>query len=224
MVMLIDQLNAGSLKSSFGSISYQRGQEYFAAGRVSNVEIFQEDANNVIVCAAVQGQKSYDVNITLTRTTSKQGPNISGDCTCPMVYNCKHVVAVLFAVIEQQAPAPQPAPLKHDDPEVTRWLASLDNAVARLPAQSYQLPHHPLKKDTQSCPTLHHHAKTMTTWYTMDTAPKTRAIRLNLQDAFGPRHNFSFAPAKWCEEGQCWINAVKGTKIKPMAIGWAEIR
>ena len=132
MLMLIDQLNSESLKSSFGSISYQRGQEYFAAGRVHDVEIFQEDANNVIICAAVQGQKTYDVNVTLTRAAVKQGPNISGDCTCPMVYNCKHVVATLFAVIAQREPA-QPVILKHDDPEVMRWLATLDNAVARLP-------------------------------------------------------------------------------------------
>ena len=147
-MMLINQLTPDNIKSSFGSISYQRGQEYFASGRVSDLEIFQEDANSVIICATVQGQKAYEVSIALTRATAKQGPNISGDCTCPMVYNCKHVVATLFAVIEQQSPLQQPvATFQHDDPELTRWLATLDNAVARLPARTQPAPLRYLKKE-----------------------------------------------------------------------------
>lgn len=144
--MLINQLNSENIKSSFGSISYQRGQEYFSAGRVSDVEIFQEDANNVIIYSAVQGQEPYNVKVAITRSTAKQEPNISGNCTCPMVYNCKHVVATLFAVIAQQAPA-HPALDKYDDPEVARWLATLDNAIARLPAKTHQASLQHVKKE-----------------------------------------------------------------------------
>lgn len=145
--MLIDQLTTAIIKSSFGSISYQRGQEYFAAGRVSELDVFQEDANHVIICADVQGQKLYEVNIALTRATAKQGCNIAGDCTCPMVYNCKHVVAALFAVIAQRAPAQPVATFEYNDPELTRWLATLDSAVARLSTRIHSAPHHHLKKE-----------------------------------------------------------------------------
>lgn len=144
--MLINQLNAGVLKSSFGSISFQRGQDYFTEGRVSDLEIFQEDAHTMILCATVQGQKSYDVKVVLTRSASKLALNISGDCTCPMVYNCKHVVATLFSAITKQ-PEASTSMVQQDDPEVTRWLAALDHAVTRLPTRTYSVPTQNLKKE-----------------------------------------------------------------------------
>ncbi len=74
---------------------YQRGVDYFRAGRVRLLGIAEDT-----VTARVRGQQEYEV------TVSRNGRGFVASCTCPQEHTCKHVIATLLYAREQ---------LAHDD-------------------------------------------------------------------------------------------------------------
>ncbi len=70
-----------------GSKAFERGMEYCKQGRVRNVTIYGNT-----VKAAVIGSDKYRVEIKLGKGV------IEGECTCPVGYSCKHVVATLLFI------------------------------------------------------------------------------------------------------------------------------
>ena len=80
----------------------KRGRDYQAFGRVKQLAI---DADGRRIGAAVQGgaKRPYRTDIILSQTR-KGVVRIEGSCSCPMVYNCKHVAATLLEALERQEP------------------------------------------------------------------------------------------------------------------------
>lgn len=87
----IDDIRAG-----FSPADYIRGQEYVRAGFVESIEL----GNNGKLVARVRGSRRtpYKVEVQIKLNNSKR--QLSGHCSCPLGYGCKHIVAALIKGIE----------------------------------------------------------------------------------------------------------------------------
>jgi SNF2 family DNA or RNA helicase len=92
------------LEEYFTENEIRRGAGYAATGNVLSITpLTPIVAGHILVKAKVQGSRNrpYEQRIEITEDL------VDGDCSCPMDYNCKHVMAVLFALkqhLEQQLP------------------------------------------------------------------------------------------------------------------------
>ena len=87
------QLTKGILLSKFGAKTYARGHDYFDQQRVISLEVDIHEQQYAEFFSEVHGsgQRIYQQDITLT--IHNNSLRIEGYCSCPMHYNCKHVVA-----------------------------------------------------------------------------------------------------------------------------------
>jgi len=93
--------------------TFRRGEDYARKGMV--IEIDRDDDR---IYSAVEGSGDNRYRQTIRMKRDKRGIRFSGDCSCPMTHNCKHVVAVLLTELEQGA---------EDVPAAAeRWLQRLE--------------------------------------------------------------------------------------------------
>ena len=108
----------------------ERGFDYFRQGRVLAWSA-NKTGKEIRGTVAGSGGRRYEVDILISGR--KDDRFIEGDCTCPVGYDCKHVAAVLFAVLaEAESPADQPA-----SPEpipVDGWLSRIREVATPLPS------------------------------------------------------------------------------------------
>lgn len=119
-------LTREALRQLAGARSFERGEDYFAAGQVTSLV---EHAGKLT--ATVQGTEDYRVKISI------RGEALDYDCTCPMGADgafCKHCVAVGLAWLANE-PGKSPAKKTKDagPPVVTlddarEWLAKRDKS------------------------------------------------------------------------------------------------
>lgn len=95
----IDEVvTASNLRSTAGSRSYSRGEDYFQNGAVRHLYCDGEQ-----LTADVHGTKVYQVRIT------NVGGLLDGECTCPVGHDggfCKHLVALGMAYLDGQKNTP----------------------------------------------------------------------------------------------------------------------
>jgi uncharacterized Zn finger protein len=83
-----------SVRQLAGDQSYQRGNVYFAAGRVRELMV-----DGTVVRATVQGRARYGVRLSLRPS------GLTGECGCPYGAEgmfCKHCVATALAWLDQE--------------------------------------------------------------------------------------------------------------------------
>ena len=79
--------------------AFEAGLTYRMEGRVREV---RASPDGVLIEARVQGGGRAPYRQTIRNARGRDGrPSISGACTCPVGFNCKHVAAVLFTVQEE---------------------------------------------------------------------------------------------------------------------------
>jgi hypothetical protein len=119
--------------------AFAAGRDYDAGGRVSDLRVLAEGH---VIEAAVQGsaRRPYRVRVALGRRVSDGGAIVSGSCSCPMSYNCKHVAATLFAAIRRESAPPPTASIPNRQVQsataaepplssaVAAWLHDLERA------------------------------------------------------------------------------------------------
>ena len=117
---------AADLSRQFDSSTLARGRAYASEGRVLAVR--RDGDGRIEGTVRGSGGKVYRQSIRLG--TSSRNLLCDGVCSCPMDYNCKHVVAVLLASLEQ-------APGTALTPTAEHWLQKLASvqALTRLRAQ-----------------------------------------------------------------------------------------
>ena len=118
------------------------GRAYWSNGRVREALVAPDGRS---VEGRVQGSARRPYNQHIRLSGKPDGPiAVSGDCSCPVGFNCKHVAAVLYEALARQprqtaevvafrppAPAPAPAPREPElSPQMTAWLADLARAEA----------------------------------------------------------------------------------------------
>ena len=117
------------LQRAFPSAYLKRGRDYQASGRVRALKI-NDDGRRFTATVQGNAKRPYRTDIVLTRTR-KGATCIEGSCSCPMVYNCKHVAAVLLDALanadddagDSTSPAtPASLPIQRLNPAVQNWL------------------------------------------------------------------------------------------------------
>ena len=99
------RITRNDIKEECGATYYKRGVAYFVSGKVSDLEVGNEDEDSVEIFAIVQGSSSvpYMVEIGVESDQdnfSHSDVSIEGSCSCPIGYNCKHVVAACLKYLD----------------------------------------------------------------------------------------------------------------------------
>lgn len=111
-------------------VAYDRGKDYFDAGRVLDLAIHSEGALFVQINSTVRGNAAipYKQNIRIVWRPDFSATSIDGNCSCPVGYNCKHVAAACFKYLSLSQPSsPQ------DGAQCLHWLDSLDAPSQQTP-------------------------------------------------------------------------------------------
>ncbi len=92
------------IKNEFETGAYSRGVGYFNQGRVKKLSYTIESQTSATINGEVSGNYQYHQNIWVDQES--EWLDIEGECSCPVGYNCKHVVAVLLAYIDSLPESP----------------------------------------------------------------------------------------------------------------------
>ncbi len=96
-------ISISDINAIFNKTTIARGERYYDNNRVIDFKEYKNNNNaNIILFSKVtgSGDNNYDQQITIFQSKTKI--KIDGECSCPVGYNCKHVVAVLFELLKQQ--------------------------------------------------------------------------------------------------------------------------
>ena len=120
------QITKSDIKNYMSSSDFSRGQAYFTQGKVTQCLIKLDSYKQVVLSGKVKGSygNKYSQSITIKRINSV---TISGNCTCPVGYNCKHVVAVCLEYALNGEIKPKiPSKLAKKKNELDKWLAEFE--------------------------------------------------------------------------------------------------
>jgi SNF2 family DNA or RNA helicase len=99
MLETASAIDASVLEGNFGHGTIQRGRQYYQAGRVSDIYI-AEKSSRITASVRGRGRNLYRTEIDLFK--NERGDTIvDGKCTCPVGFNCKHIVATLLEIQEK---------------------------------------------------------------------------------------------------------------------------
>lgn len=89
----------GDMRREFGDAYFKRGEAYFRDGLVLSQREISFKNNRAVIEGKVAGRASepYSQHISVLWDNENQLLDIIGDCSCPLHFNCKHVVAVCLA-------------------------------------------------------------------------------------------------------------------------------
>jgi SNF2 family DNA or RNA helicase len=121
------QLQRSDIVKECGISYYERGKHYYSEGAVVQCKVTSEGALFTQLNAAVEGSANspYKVNIRITWRPGFKSAEIEGSCSCPIGYNCKHVVAVCLAYQDGN----QEGTRKRQESGCLEWLDSLNCKV-----------------------------------------------------------------------------------------------
>ncbi|MGD0961183.1 MAG: SNF2-related protein [Methylomonas sp.] len=124
MTKLGETFDTEAIRYECSTANLQRGIQYFEEKRLLEFNIAEEQDKRAVLHSRVKGShhNTYKQTIIITWREDLQTINISGQCTCPMGYNCKHVAAACLEYHKrlQATTAPVTANACFD------WLESLD--------------------------------------------------------------------------------------------------
>jgi len=123
------KLLRSDIRYECGDAFYERGRRYFERDMVIDLTVKSEGALFVQLNAAVQGSHKdpYRQNIRIIWRPDYSAAEIEGDCTCPIGYNCKHVVAVCLKYQNPKKNLPAP----DNKTSCLDWLDSLHEQAPR---------------------------------------------------------------------------------------------
>ncbi len=89
----------GDMRREFGDAYFKRGEAYFRDGLVLSQREVSFKNNRAVIEGKVAGRATdpYTQHISILWDNENQLLDIVGDCSCPLHFNCKHVVAVCLA-------------------------------------------------------------------------------------------------------------------------------
>lgn len=96
-------LQISNVRANFSSVYFNRGQDLFKKNQVISLKIVQKSSDYVHIETVVDGSgnNTYIQNIDFCFLGGINNINIEGDCSCPVGYDCKHVVAGVLAYQKQ---------------------------------------------------------------------------------------------------------------------------
>ena len=121
------ELYSNDIKNYMSSGDFSRGISYFKQGKVTKCLVRFDTDEKVMINGVVLGsyQNKYSQSISITRVDTL---SISGSCSCPVGYNCKHVVAVcLEYIMNGRAKLKVITSQSIKDDALDNWMGSLNN-------------------------------------------------------------------------------------------------
>lgn len=126
-------MNDADLRILIGEPDFSRGARYFKLGKVESARVISPTELTGVVTGSKSWRYAQHIRLELGRDGSLIG--IDGNCSCPVGFNCKHVTAVLLALLERTATEPAPGH-SHAGAEfpalpngVDAWLTQLTKAA-----------------------------------------------------------------------------------------------
>ncbi len=117
------------IQKLFSNAYFRRGQAYAQDGRVEWLEVLHDTPDKLVLEAEVYGTRLYAQKVIVKPQRNKL--TIKGYCTCPLDYNCKHVVAALLMYIQEYGDN-----LQHQYQEgIEHWLHDFASIQAEQPQQ-----------------------------------------------------------------------------------------
>ncbi|MFG0722433.1 DEAD/DEAH box helicase [Pseudomonas sp. GLN_6] len=113
MALDILHLRQEDWRAEFGAGDLQRGQGYAAQGRSRLLSLKD---NTLLASCRGSGAQTYQQRITLHHYG--QGWGVTGHCSCPVGFNCKHVASALLTLQQQQEQGVDLSPLVVSNPQV----------------------------------------------------------------------------------------------------------
>jgi SNF2 family DNA or RNA helicase len=119
-----------------GASFYERGKAYYESGLVERCKVTSEGALFTQLNATVEGSANspYKQNIRIVWRPDYRSAEIEGSCSCPIGYNCKHIVAACLAYQDNNLAGER----KRSESGCLQWLDSLSQPA-----------HVPKNEDTQ---------------------------------------------------------------------------
>jgi superfamily II DNA or RNA helicase len=96
-------LDEPDLRRRFGSATYQRAVDYVRRGKVLACSHRYDEDGDLDIRGNVEGSVGEVYATTVSVGDTGRGVWIYGQCTCPVGEGCKHTVALLLTVREEQA-------------------------------------------------------------------------------------------------------------------------
>ena len=113
MALDIHRLRLEDWRAEFGVGDLQRGQSYAQQGRSRLLSLKD---NTLLASCRGSGSQTYQQRITLH--PYGQGWGVTGNCSCPVGFNCKHVASALLTLQTQQEQGVDLSPLIVSSPQV----------------------------------------------------------------------------------------------------------
>ena len=125
--VVLPDLDLAVLRYAVGGAAYERGVVYARQGAVGEVW-WDESAR--LLSGFVRGSagRSYSAQAGFVTAASGRLEFKSGQCSCPMVMNCKHTVALVLAARGKQARLTSPAAAEGQ--ELAGWQRSIESLFA----------------------------------------------------------------------------------------------
>ena len=123
-VTILD-LNLASLRAAVDAGTYARGAEY---ARQRSVLYSAWDPDGDALRGVVRGHENnvYNAAAFFSRTRGLHADFELGECSCPVEFNCKHVVALVLSALVPGAPEPA----RQIGPQPAAWEKSLDSVLS----------------------------------------------------------------------------------------------
>ncbi|MCK5293199.1 MAG: SWIM zinc finger family protein, partial [Arcobacteraceae bacterium] len=123
-------LSIHDIKDNVKTEYYSRGIEYFTTNQVIDMTVGEEETEILYLDGIVKGSgtKTYHQHIEIT--SGEDGNVINGYCSCPVDYNCKHIVAVCLEYVmnfKKNRTINTPIAYKPRFTPIEKWLQKLDN-------------------------------------------------------------------------------------------------
>jgi superfamily II DNA or RNA helicase len=118
-------VDAGAIIRLVGPTFFQRGRDYARSGAVTSLEWEPVDG---VLSGTVQGSAPHPYRCVVTIPSGGRATRaISGTCTCPVGFDCKHVAALLLA--SNESAARELAPVRRTAEPRASWKRTLEAAV-----------------------------------------------------------------------------------------------
>src|SRR6201985_3995297 len=122
--VVILELDLSPLRQAIGGGSYVRGAEYARQQAVTHATWDPED-NALRGAVHGQGGHIYDVAAYFSLPAGRPARFSTGECSCPVGYHCKHVVAMVLSALASDTPDPSGP----RSPQPAAWEQSLDSLL-----------------------------------------------------------------------------------------------
>ncbi|MCZ4080099.1 DEAD/DEAH box helicase [Rhodococcus sp. H36-A4] len=126
----MDELEVDALEIRFGTDTFTRGSKYFEEGRVGQVTW---DRRASTLSSRVRGNRATPYSTVATMST-RMGAIVAveyGRCNCPVVFNCKHAVALILQAKADSVRTPTRGPVN----TAGHWSQVLASVISAKPAE-----------------------------------------------------------------------------------------